>query len=58
MEFKNIEGFNKWADELERPCVVKEDIKINSFQPERLNPEDQFVGDNKMVCDSLNSMET
>lgn len=27
-------------------------------QPERLNPEDHFVDDNKMICDSLNSAET
>jgi hypothetical protein len=29
-----------------------------SLQPERLNPEDHIVGNNEMICDSLNSMET
>ncbi len=33
-------------------------ITCNHNQPERLNPEDHFVADDKMVCDSLNSMET
>lgn len=28
---------------------------LNSYQPERLNPEDHFVGVNEMVCDSLNT---
>ncbi len=36
----------------------KQFIEIFLSQPKRLNPEDQIAEDRKMVCDSLNSMET
>ena len=28
------------------------------IQPERPNPEDHIVGNNEMICDGLNTMET
>ena len=30
-------------------------VECKNDQADRLNPEDHFVGDNKLVCDSQNS---
>lgn len=38
--------------------LIREFIEtfFDNYQPERLNPEDHIVGNDRVMCDSLNSV--